>query len=168
MLTFARMHIPEHIISFLRQVKDVSIGYNQIRFLDPSVIEAGQTGYSIDEEGNSLVTGEYGAWEDSWLVIGNDRLGDPVFVDTTSKDGTVMIAAAGDEADNEWDPIFIADNLGTFHTLIDALHVLSADRNDPVALKVKPIGIEERQAFLKMVTKQNPGSDIWFWEDFLE
>lgn len=162
------MNIPENVRTFLNNITDLSIGYNQVHFLTESTIEAGQTGFSIDAAGNSLVTGEDGAWQAGWLVIANDRLGDPVFIDTGSDDETVMIAAGGDETDEEWDPIFIADNLASFRDIINALQALSQDRNDPVAIKAKPLTPQEKQQFIKMVTRQNPGSDTWFWEDFLE
>lgn len=162
------MNIPENVRTFLNNITDLSIGYNQVHFLKESTIEAGQTGFSRDEAGKSLVTGEEGAWQAGWLVIANDRLGDPIFIDINSADETVMIAAGGDETDEDWDPIFIADNLAAFGEIIKALQVLAQDRNDPVAIKTKPLTPQEKQQFINMVTKQNPGSDTWFWEDFLE
>ncbi len=42
-----------------------------------------QIGYSIDSNGNSLVSNEEGSWEEEWIVIGQETLcGDPIIIDT--------------------------------------------------------------------------------------
>jgi len=159
------MNIPDELLIFLNNVKHVSLGYNEIHFLNARNIEAGQIGYRVDAEGQSLITGEEEAWEEGWLVIGNDRLKDPFFIDLHLAESPVMTAAEGE---GTWDPLYVADNLERFGEIIAALQVLSEGRSDPAALKSKPLTAKERQEFIKMVTQQNPGSDVWYWEDFLE
>jgi hypothetical protein len=60
-------------------------------------LDQGQIGYSVDDNNNSLITGQEGDWKDEWLVIGVDGLiGDPIFVDTSSKKLQVLTAAHGE------------------------------------------------------------------------
>lgn len=160
-----QINIPEQLLVFLNEVKQVSLGYNELRFLTPEQLEQGQIGYRVDAEGRSLVTGEEEAWEEGWLVIANDRLNDPFFIDVSTPEGPVMTAAEGE---GTWDPLYVADSLAHFREIITALQTMAEGRSDPASLIRKPISAKERQEFIKMVTSQNPGSDIWYWEDFLD
>lgn len=56
--------------------------FANFRIFNLDDLEEGQVGYSIDSDGNSLVSNEEGSWKDEWIVIGRETLcGDPIIVD---------------------------------------------------------------------------------------
>ena len=159
------MKIPDFIIEFLKSVHDISFGYNSIKFLSADNVAASQIGYSIDEKG-ILLTGENtGAWNEDWIVIAKDSFDDPIFVDASTPDGFVMVAAEDEEG---WEEIEIADNLKKFKEIIDIIKDFTAGREDHTLLKANPLGDKERQAALTTIRKHNADSETWYWEDFLE
>lgn len=55
-----------------------------------------QLGYSVDSEGNSLITDEEGSWKRSWVVIAFDTsCGDPIIVDLNEEGYPVSILLHG-------------------------------------------------------------------------
>jgi hypothetical protein len=156
----------ENVRKFLRDNSDVSIGYSEINFFPADRLDEVQIGYSIDTNNNSLITGQEGGWKEEWLVIGADgMLGDPIFVDMSSKKLQVLTAAHGE---GEWEAIPIADTLDSFIDIILDLKKISVNRTTPVDLEENPISDTEMKQFIKKVKKNNPGSDIDYWVVFLE
>ncbi|MBX2943371.1 MAG: hypothetical protein KF860_13595, partial [Cyclobacteriaceae bacterium] len=131
------MTILEKIREFLRSNSEVSIGYNEIVFFPADELDGGQVGFSVDDKNNSLITGHEGDWKEEWLVIGVDSLlGDPIFVDTSSKQLQVLTAVHGED---EWEAILIADSLDSFSEIIVELKKLSADRTTLTDFEQNPI-----------------------------
>lgn len=156
----------EKVRTFLRDNANISIGYNEINFFPADKLDERQIGYSIDTNNNSLITGQEGDWKEEWLVIGADGLlGDPIFVDMSSKKLQVLTAAHGD---GEWEAILIADTLDSFVDIISDLKKISVNRTTPVDLEENPISDKERKQFIMKVEKNNPESDIGYWVGFLE
>ncbi|WP_160038077.1 MULTISPECIES: hypothetical protein [Paenibacillus] len=63
---------------------------------DPEQLDREQIGYAMDPEGNSLVTGEEGAWQDGWLVIGYmATTGDPIIIETNEPGQPVAVLMHG-------------------------------------------------------------------------
>jgi len=80
----------------------------EIELLAPDDLDAGQVGFAISPEGESLV-GPAGFWQPEWFVIGLETLlGDPNFVDLDDPALPVMTAMHGM---GRWDPDRIADSL---------------------------------------------------------
>src|SRR6476619_1827497 len=71
----------EIIRKFISEIDDISIGYSEINFFKAEDFENAQIGYSISENGKSLIGNATGDWKKNWIVIATDNLGDPIFVD---------------------------------------------------------------------------------------
>ncbi len=164
--TVAETAVPGEIKSFLSGVKDVSFGYSEINFFSSGGLMEGQTGYSIDEDGNSLVTGQRGDWKSTWIVIANDDLGDPIFVDTANKNLPFFTAEHGEDY---WKAIPVASSLDNFKIIIEGLQKLSVGRQTPVDLEKNPLSKHDLQYFLNMVRNTNRKKAVsYYWEVFLE
>jgi hypothetical protein len=155
----------DKIVSFLREAEDISIGYSEINFISVDDIADGQIGYSTDAEGNSLVTGEEGDWEEGWLVIGNDNLGDPIFIDTNDGNYPIFTAQHGQD---EWLATPIADSLDKFKMILSDLKRLSIGRETPDEIEESPIPRNVLIRFFSTLKKNNNDVEIWWWEQFLE
>jgi hypothetical protein len=159
------MTIPDKIKTFLSDITDLSIGYNEINFIQPENLDENQVGYSKDPDGNSLTTGNDGDWQVEWLVIATDQVGDPIIIDVSSPTLSVLSASNGE---GSWEPFVIANGLDNFKNIISILKILSINREYPVDLDKHPISEYERQNALAQIEEQNPETEIWFWESFLE
>ncbi|WP_276501585.1 hypothetical protein [Terrimonas pollutisoli] len=159
------MRTLEKIKWFLSGIADVSLGYNEINFFQADTLEDEQVGYSFDTAGKSLTTGQEGDWQKEWIAIASDQMGDPFIVDTSSTNLRVLSAAHGEGA---WEPFIVADNLGSFKSIISILNDVSKKRTNPVDLEKNPITEKERQNALREIEQQNPDSELWFWENYLE
>jgi len=157
--------ILDKIKQFLTNVSDISLGYNEISFFDPLKLQDEQIGFSSDMEGNTLVTGNEGDWKEEWIVIANDEMGDPIIIDTSTPQLTVLSASHGEGA---WEPFIIADSLDNFQNIISILNKISDNRTTPVDLEKNPISNNERQNVLIHIKQQNPHTELSFWQDYLE
>ncbi|SFP74365.1 SMI1/KNR4 family protein [Hymenobacter arizonensis] len=159
------MVVPQKVKNFLARGPGISLGYNEITFFAPESLEQSQVGYRVDADGNSLITGEEGAWQEEWLVIGNDGLGDPIIVDTSNDDLMVLSAMHGE---GSWESYAIADTLVNFQKIIHLFQKVSEGRAYPDELKNNPISESEIEIVLKSIEKQNPGFDLTYWEILFE
>jgi len=155
----------DKIKAFLTTCTDISFGYADIHFCNPDNLEDEQIGYSIDSRGNSLLTGKDGDWQQEWIVIASDELGDPIIVDTSSDQLTVVSAPHGE---GEWMPIVIADSLDNFRDIISLLTDVSKGRTNPIHIEQNPVTVKERKAIMTKIRKQNPETKLWFWEAFFD
>jgi hypothetical protein len=159
------MTVLDKIKNFLSDTEDISLGYNEINFAQPDNLDEEQIGYSVDTNGNSLITGSDGDWREEWLVIASDQLGDPIIVDVSSSNLTVLSAAQGE---GTWEPFIIADSLDNFRNIISSLDNVSKDRTNPVDLQKNPITDIERQDVLTKIEKQNSDTELWYWKNFFD
>jgi hypothetical protein len=153
------------IKDFLSHANDISLGYNEINFFAPNNLDEQQIGYSIDSNGNSLVTGNEGEWQEEWLVIANDQLGDSIIIDVSSPRLTVLSAAHGE---GDWEAFTIADSLENFIVIISILKEFSKGRINPADLEKNPIADKERRRALTKIAERNPKAEMWFWETYFE
>lgn len=80
-----------------------------IELFNSEEIEEGQIGYSITDNGESLMSNEEGSWQESWMVIGLDSyIGDPIFVDTKGIGCAVYTAEHGEGI---WTPVLVAESI---------------------------------------------------------
>lgn len=155
----------DKIKQFLTTTSDISLGYSEIIFFDPLKLQDEQIGFSSDSEGNTLVTGNEGDWKEEWIVIANDEMGDPIIIDTSTPQLTVLSASHGEGA---WEPFIIADSLDNFQNIISILTKISDNRASPVDLEKNPISNNERQNALNYIKQQNPHTELSFWQDYFE
>ena len=159
------MTIIEKIISFLRESENISIGFNEMNFISADNFDEGQIGYSIDPDGNSLTTGQPGSWKEGWIVIGNDNLGDPIFVDCSD---TYLPVYSSQHGQDEWDATLIANSLDSFKSILEYLKELSFGRESPNEIEENPIPQSDLKDFFNTVKRNNDDIVIWWWETFLE
>lgn len=155
----------DKIKQFLSGISDISLGYNEINFFDPLKLQDEQVGFSSDTEGNTLVTGNEGDWREEWIAIANDEIGDPILIDTSTPQLAVLSAPHGE---GTWEPFIIADSLNNFQNIISILNKISENRTTPVDLEKNPISNSERRSALNHIKRQNPNSEISFWQDYFE
>lgn len=80
-----------------------------IELFNSEEIEEGQLGYSVDDEGQSLIGNEEGDWKEGWIVIGIDSyLGDPIFVDSNDENCPVYTAMHGE---GDWEKECITERI---------------------------------------------------------
>ena len=156
---------PDKINQFLTNVSDLSLGYNEITFFDPRKLQEEQVGFSFDTEGNSLITGNEGDWKKEWLVIAHDEVGDPIMIDSSAPQLTVLSAQHGQGAG---EPFIIADSLDNFQNILSILSRIAENRATPVDLEQNPIPDDLAKNALNQISKQNPHTEIWFWEGYFE
>jgi hypothetical protein len=159
------MVLMDKIKKFLDKTKDISLGYRHMSFFKSNVLAEEQVGYSFDSADKSLVTGKEGDWREEWIVIGTTDLGDPLFVDTSSKELRVMTAMHGE---GQWDPSIMSESLDIFSKTLDDLRRLSKKRTNPVELERNPISDKERGSFMYYVRERNKEIDFDYWEMLLE
>ena len=161
------------ILNFLKDAKNISLGYKEIRFFNPKNLKEMQIGYSSDEYGNSLVAEKTGydwedehntnTWKKGWIVIGSNELGDPIIVDKSFPLLPVIHAPHGC---GDWETNYIiADSLENFKNIIELLDGISKNRKDPSLLEANPITDTEKEQFLNQVKQENPNIEyINYWE----
>jgi hypothetical protein len=87
-----------------------------------------QIGYSVDNNGVSLVNHEKGNWQSSWFVIATDtELGDPYFVDINDENLAVYTALAKEE--NQWQSTLVATSLSGFAQCLTLLYQQSQQKS---------------------------------------
>lgn len=158
------MTVIEKVRVFLIKSHDISIGYRELNFLTVDNLDKGQIGYSIDSNNNSLTTGQDGDWREEWLVIGTDDMGDPIFIDTSSKHLQVLTAMHGE---GEWEPIIISNSLDMFKEILIELKKISLKRTSPNELEKNPITEKEHKQFIQNIKKTNSDVEIEYWENLL-
>lgn len=119
----------------------------------------------MDFKGKSLVGDKIGDLKKEWIVIAEDDLGDPIFIDTDDIKNPIFTAQHGNGI---WKEIKISDTFENFLIILENLKLLSKGRENPESIEENPIANEENNSFLSTLKKQNPTTEIWFWEDFLE
>lgn len=146
-------------------IRSVSLGDTTVHLFDVEQMNDGQIGYSVDEDGNSLMNDEEGSWKKEWLVIGyEDLCGDPVFIDILADGFPVYTAMHGA---GSWNARLIAGTLKGFAGALEIIASLSSGRESPVELEANPIPSYERDRALAEIRNNNPGADMEFWELWL-
>jgi hypothetical protein len=162
------MIIPERYRSVRKAIpEEVNFGCGGIKLLALPEIERGQVGYSIAADGTSLCSGQDGAWQSCWVVIGYDMAcGDPLFIDTDSAALPVFTAIHGQGA---WQPNPVATSPEIFAKCLDEFSKIAAGRANPVERDDNPLTDEERKQFLDRLAELNQTSKApEFWDALLE
>ena len=146
---------------------EVSFGCGGIALLPLDEIEQAQLGYSVTSDGASLCSGEDGAWQLNWLVIGHDTAcGDPVFIDSRRLTMPVFTAMHSEGA---WRPKQIATSLDTFAKCLEEFSRIFQGRSNPMEREANPVSDEERTSYLQRIAELNGiASSPEFWDALLE
>lgn len=125
-----------------------------------------QLGYSVDPDGENLVTGKEGDWQATWVVIGQDmNLGDPYFVDFAQEKLPVYTAMHGS---GSWEAEIVSETLDGFIKSLNNLQNLSGQKemliNPTADTKSDPSELVElRDSLIHLC---GPESSM-FWETFI-
>lgn len=120
-----------------------------------------QLGYSVDPEGNSLITKEEGSWKRNWVVIAYDTLcGDPIIVDINEEGYPVSILFHGL---GSWEAgSFLSNSMSSFTNSLKEVTYLLDKKNKQI------IGKKDFESMLKRIVVDNNGfSDYDTWESLL-
>tara|TARA_R110000751_G_scaffold307852_1_gene432761 strand:+ start:1800 stop:2285 length:486 start_codon:yes stop_codon:yes gene_type:complete len=143
---------------------NLSLGYSELNFATTETLSEFQLGYSIDPNGKSLTGGKDGDWNENWIVISRDDLGEPHFVDL--KDGKIYTAMHGQ---GDWEPDLISISLEKYIETINFLFELSKNRDNPSDLENNPITQNEIERFEKFIEEANNGEvEFYEWENWVE
>jgi hypothetical protein len=141
---------------------EVSFGYSTIEIFPLEELSQHQLGYAVGQHGNKLTGTQDGDWHESWVVIGVDEMGDPIFIDDAAPGFPVYTAAHGE---GRWDPVLLAVSLDGFNQALSVLAKLAAKgREHPVGLEANPLTAEELDAALNEIQAANPGLAVRHWE----
>ena len=131
----------------------VALGYRTVRLIPLEELQEAQAGYGG------------GGWADNWLVIATeDELGDPIFADLGSSELDVSMAMHGV---GQWEPVRIADSFAAFVAALRCVAAVADGRGNPVALEDNPLSESEAGSVLSEIRRQNPRSDMEFWESWV-
>jgi hypothetical protein len=155
----------ENFKNFLSNAENISLGYSEINIFTLENIEKQQVGYSVNENGKSLVGNKSGDWKKNWIVIATDNMDDPIFVDIENQNLPVFIAEHGN---GDWEENYIAISIENFSRILNDLQQLSIKRANPVQIEENPISETELEMFLSKTKDENKGMDVEYWEIFLE
>jgi len=146
---------------------EVSFGSGGIKLFSAAELEDGQVGYSVGPDGASLCSGEAGAWQPSWFVIGYETgCGDPLFVDVDVVALPVFSAMHGE---GTWEPVQVAASFEKFAQCVEEFSRIAVGRSSPVEREANPVSDEERTSFLRRVAQLNQTSGApEFWDLMLE
>ena len=163
------MNLPSRYAQFRAglTVDNIGCGCGGIMLFPTAELEQNQVGYSVTPDGVSLCTGEAGAWESSWIVIGCETAcGDPIFIDSADAQLPVFTAIHGE---GDWEPELVATTIDAFAQSLVEFARIAKGRSNPVELEESPIPDKERTAFLTRVKQLNQGRiDPDFWALLIE
>ena len=148
-------------------VDEVAYGCGGLKLFSADEIEQGQVGYSVAPDGKSLCSGDRGAWQPNWTVIGNETAcGDPLFIDTDDSALPVLTAIHGE---GSWEPQPVAISFDAFVRSLEEFVRISEGRSNPVECANNPLSEAERDSFLRRVAQLN-GTQFEpdFWAVLLE
>jgi hypothetical protein len=153
--------LPDKYIAWRKSVDDeVSFGYGGVGLFKINEIEDRQVGYARSADGDSLCSGEPGAWLPEWIAIGIETLcGDPIFINSAITSLPVFTAAHGE---GSWAPALVASSLEGFDAALRRLRHLAIGREHPVALEKNPLptNLRVKQFGWRMGPILNPPSGL--------
>jgi hypothetical protein len=122
---------------------EVSMGYKTTHLFDIEELEKVQTGYSIDNQGNSLTGKKDGDWKENWIVIGyEDQCGDPMLIDINDEDLPVYTAMHGE---GEWNPDLIASSFQNFIKALSLINEFLKAGKIRLSLRITPYRKKRKQ-----------------------
>jgi hypothetical protein len=148
----------EKFKKFILEVENITIDCGSIEFFKLDNLKDGQVGYRFNHIGKSLLGTKNGDWKKSWVVIGYDGLGDPIFVDFEKLNLPVFTSEHGED---EWIETYIAISLDNFRIILNDLRKLKEKEK-------KGISKTEIDLFLEKTKIENKYMDVDYWKMFLD
>ncbi|MBD7944122.1 SMI1/KNR4 family protein [Psychrobacillus sp. Sa2BUA9] len=153
-----------------RNLKQINLEYEKIKdYVDFEVFffeQLGkyQVGYSFDLDGNSLITGEEGSWDDNWIVIAYESLcGDPIIIDLNEEGYPVslLLHGLGSWGTNS----FLANSMDSFINILKEIKCFLEEKE--LLLGKQSIKVNDVKSLLAKIIAKNNFSDYEIWESLL-
>lgn len=159
--------LPEQVLVILKQLPFtwLSIGFKQIFLYSEQDAIEGQKGYRQGFSDDALFSAFEGDWNPNWYVIGKDELNSAFLIDIRKNEPEIVLALSGYD---EWHHINVASNISNFIRILKWIEKISQGRENEELLEKNPIPDLVRNQVLLQIKKENPNSDISYWEEFLE
>ena len=156
--------IIEKLLKLKREVEKIEdhVNFNIFGLND---IEEGQIGYSVDQDGNSLVSVEEGAWKAEWIVIGYETLcGDPIIIDTNEAGFPVSSLMHGM---GDWDGgIYLSKSLEKFTCEVEKINKFICEKAE--GKTVPMITCESLDNLVNEIISEDEYGDIESWKSMLD
>lgn len=129
-------------------------------------LDEAQFGYGKHPNGQDLSGDTEGDWQKNWCVIGHDTLvGDPLFVDTSSKVLPVFTAMHGVGI---WEPRRVSETLAGFLSGLEYLRDQSKQKEELIVPdERKIVGESGLKEILEKLVMFCGVSSTEFWEEFI-
>ena len=138
--------------------------YVNIEIFSFEQLDEFQIGYSIDPDGNSLVSDDEDTWDENWIVIAYETLcGDPVIIELNEDGYPVSLLMHGMDS---WDNgSYLADSMESFLNILKEIVCFLAEKQ---VLKGKlNIQNKELQSMLIHITEIDNSASFETWESLL-
>ncbi|MGN7478162.1 SMI1/KNR4 family protein [Solibacillus silvestris] len=123
-----------------------------------------QIGYSIDSDGNSLVTDEKHSWDDYWIVIAYETMcGDPIIIELNENGCPVSILMHGM---GSWGAgSFLANSMESFFYILKDIAGFLTEKG--IVNGKRTIQNKELRALLNNFSEKDEYADLDIWESLL-
>lgn len=135
------------------------------KFFNIEDIEEEQIGYSIDQDGNFLVSGKEGSWESGWIVIGCENLcGDPIIMDIKEEGFPISLLMHGM---GDWSGgTYLSESIDKFINEIKCINNFISEKS---MKNTNPrITCRELDDLIYDIIEKNEYGDVDIWKDMLE
>lgn len=155
--------VKERLLKLNSEVQKIEDFIN-IRIFALDDLENEQRGYSIDSDGNSLVSDEQGSWKSEWIVIGNEVVcGDPIIIDARKFGVPVSLLTHGM---GDWtDGINLSESLDKFTNAIKSINNFIYKKTEQNI--VPRITCRELDNLIENIIKDDKYGDADNWKSML-
>lgn len=152
--------IKEKLLKLKRQVKKIE-DYVNFDVFSLDNIEKGKIGYSVDQNGNSLVSEEDGAWKAEWIVIGYETLcGDPIIIDTSEVGFPVSSLMHGN---GDWDGgVYLSKSLEKFTNGVEKINRFLSEK--AAGKSVPMITCDSLDNLINEIIKEDEYASVESWK----
>ncbi|KAJ52594.1 hypothetical protein CTM_06401 [Clostridium tetanomorphum DSM 665] len=156
--------LKEKLLLLKREIQKIEEFVN-FKFFNIEDIEEEQIGYSIDQDGNFLVSGKEGSWESGWIVIGCENLcGDPIIMDIKEEGFPISLLMHGM---GDWSGgTYLSESIDKFINEIKCINNFISEKS---MKNTNPrITCRELDDLIYDIIEKNEYGDVDIWKDMLE
>lgn len=157
-------------VEIKRNLELINLEYKKIReYVNFDVcsfeqLDEFQVGYSIDTDGNSLVTDEEDTWDANWIVIAYETMcGDPIIIDLSEEGYPISSLMHGMDSWSGGD--FLADSMESFINFMKDIGDFLTEKQ--VLEGKRMILTKELDILLNEFLKRNKFTDFEIWHSLL-
>lgn len=167
-IKFDSFHQREEIkreLNFIKLEHEIMKDFVDFEIFSFDELDEYQIGYSIDLNGNSLVTDEADTWDDSWVVIGYETLcGDPIIIELNEAGYPVSRLMHGMGSWNNG--TFLADSIKSFLSILKDIRCFLTEKQ--MLQGKKMIQHKELKVLVNSMIEKNKTVDFEIWESLLQ